>query len=107
MLGIDLARPCGDLVARAAEDGLLISVQADTVIRLVPSLTMTVEEADEVLNPDALTIGFARRFATYKRATLLFRDIRPMIEGGNVAAALTLAGIQIAIGLLNAGAMAG
>ncbi len=31
--------------------------------------------ADEVLNPDALTIGFARRFATYKRATLLFRDV--------------------------------
>lgn len=31
--------------------------------------------ADEVLNPDALTIGFARRFATYKRATLIFRDI--------------------------------
>jgi putative membrane protein len=30
-----------------------------------------------------------------------------MIEGGNVAAALTLAGIQIGIGLLNAGAMAG
>ncbi len=34
-----------------------------------------VESADEVLNPDALTIGFARRFATYKRATLLFRDL--------------------------------
>ncbi len=33
------------------------------------------EEAAEVLNPDALTIGFARRFATYKRATLIFRDI--------------------------------
>ena len=29
----------------------------------------------EVLEPDALTIGFARRFATYKRATLLFRDV--------------------------------
>lgn len=28
----------------------------------------------DVLNPDALTIGFARRFATYKRATLLLRD---------------------------------
>ena len=27
------------------------------------------------LNPDALTIGFARRFATYKRATLIFRDL--------------------------------
>lgn len=34
-----------------------------------------IEEAEEVLNPDALTIGFARRFATYKRATLLFRDL--------------------------------
>jgi glycogen phosphorylase len=33
-----------------------------------------IDEAHEVLNPDALTIGFARRFATYKRATLLLRD---------------------------------
>ncbi len=32
---------------------------------------------DQVLDPDALTIGFARRFATYKRATLLFRRPRP------------------------------
>ncbi len=31
--------------------------------------------ASEVLDPTALTIGFARRFATYKRATLIFRDI--------------------------------
>jgi len=33
-----------------------------------------VAQADEVLDPDALTIGFARRFATYKRGKLLFRD---------------------------------
>jgi starch phosphorylase len=33
-----------------------------------------VQAAREVLTPDALTIGFARRFATYKRATLIFRD---------------------------------
>ncbi len=33
-----------------------------------------VEAAGEVLDADALTIGFARRFATYKRATLLLRD---------------------------------
>jgi glycogen phosphorylase len=33
------------------------------------------ELADEVLDPQALTIGFARRFATYKRATLLFTDL--------------------------------
>jgi starch phosphorylase len=32
------------------------------------------EQAEEVLDPKALTIGFARRFATYKRATLLFKD---------------------------------
>jgi starch phosphorylase len=31
--------------------------------------------ADEVLDPQALTIGFARRFATYKRANLLFSDL--------------------------------
>jgi starch phosphorylase len=34
----------------------------------------TIDEAEEVLSPDALTIGFARRFATYKRAALLLRD---------------------------------
>ncbi len=34
-----------------------------------------IEAANEVLDPEALTIGFARRFATYKRATLLFRDL--------------------------------
>lgn len=33
-----------------------------------------IQAASEVLLPEALTIGFARRFATYKRATLLFRD---------------------------------
>ena len=33
------------------------------------------KRAGEVLDPNALTIGFARRFATYKRATLLFRDM--------------------------------
>ncbi len=37
--------------------------------------TSQVAWADDVLDPDILTIGFARRFATYKRATLLFRDV--------------------------------
>ncbi|MDR0822985.1 MAG: alpha-glucan family phosphorylase [Endomicrobium sp.] len=32
--------------------------------------------ADEILDPDALTIGFARRFATYKRGNLIFRDMK-------------------------------
>jgi starch phosphorylase len=34
-----------------------------------------VARADEVLDPDALTLGFARRFATYKRGTMLFRNM--------------------------------
>ena len=34
-----------------------------------------VRRADEVLRPDAMTIGFARRFATYKRGNLLFHDL--------------------------------
>ncbi len=37
--------------------------------------TGEVRRANEVLDPNAFTIGFARRFATYKRATLLFRDV--------------------------------
>lgn len=49
MLGLELARPCGALVSRAAENGLLISVTADSVIRVVPSLIMTTAEADEVV----------------------------------------------------------
>ncbi len=36
--------------------------------------------AEEVLNPEALTIGFARRFATYKRSTLLLRDEERLIR---------------------------
>ena len=36
MLGIELNKPCGALTGRAAEAGLLISVTADSVIRLVP-----------------------------------------------------------------------
>jgi len=49
MLGVDLAKPCAALVGRCAENGLLISVTADTVIRLVPPLIMTRAEADEVV----------------------------------------------------------
>jgi len=49
MLGIELTKPCGALTLRAAEAGLLISVTADTVVRMVPPLIMTEAEADEVV----------------------------------------------------------
>ncbi len=37
-------------------------------------------EAEEALSPDALTIGFARRFATYKRATMLLQDKESLLR---------------------------
>ena len=37
-------------------------------------------EATSKLNPEALTIGFARRFATYKRATLIFKDLERITQ---------------------------
>ncbi|MFQ5646948.1 MAG: alpha-glucan family phosphorylase [bacterium] len=40
----------------------------------------SVAQAEEVLNPDTLTIGFGRRFATYKRATLIFYDVERLIN---------------------------
>jgi acetylornithine aminotransferase len=49
MLGIELDRPCGELLQRAADAGLLISVTADSVIRLLPPLVMTPAEGDEVV----------------------------------------------------------
>jgi acetylornithine aminotransferase len=49
MLGIELDRPCGVLLGRAAEAGLMISVTADTVIRLVPPLILSAEEADQIV----------------------------------------------------------
>jgi acetylornithine/N-succinyldiaminopimelate aminotransferase len=49
MLGVELDRPCGVLVQRAAEAGLLLSVTADTVVRLLPALILTEAEADEIV----------------------------------------------------------
>ncbi len=49
MIGVELAKPCGVLIGRAAEAGLLISVTADSVIRLLPPLIITQAEIDELL----------------------------------------------------------
>jgi acetylornithine/N-succinyldiaminopimelate aminotransferase len=45
MIGIELDRPCGELLSRAAQAGLLLSITADRVIRLVPPLIITADEA--------------------------------------------------------------
>ncbi len=49
MLGIELNRPCSDLVAMARSAGLLINVTADRVVRLLPALTITEAETQEIL----------------------------------------------------------
>ncbi len=49
MIGVELDRPCGALVALALEAGLLINVTADTTIRLVPSLVYTDADSEELV----------------------------------------------------------
>jgi acetylornithine aminotransferase len=50
MLGIELDKPCGELVMQALEQGLLINVTADSVVRLLPPLTMSQDEAQQLLD---------------------------------------------------------
>ena len=59
MLGIELDRPCGVLLGRAAEAGLLLSVTADKVIRLVPPLILTQAEADQIV---AILVPLVKQF---------------------------------------------
>jgi acetylornithine/N-succinyldiaminopimelate aminotransferase len=59
MLGIELDRPCGVILSRAMEAGLLLSVTADSVIRLVPPLILSVAEADEIV---ALLVPLIKTF---------------------------------------------
>ena len=49
MIGVELAKPCGVLVQRAADAGLLISVTADSVVRIVPPLILSTTEADAIV----------------------------------------------------------
>lgn len=49
MLGVELDRPCGVLLGRAAQAGLMISVTADSVIRIVPPLILSADEAAQIV----------------------------------------------------------
>jgi acetylornithine aminotransferase len=50
MIGIELNRPCAELVRRALDAGLLINVTRDKVVRLLPPLTISMDEANELLD---------------------------------------------------------
>ncbi len=49
MIGIELDRPCGVILNRALDAGLLLSVTADKVVRLLPPLVFTTEQADDLV----------------------------------------------------------
>lgn len=59
MIGIELDRPCGELVQRALEAGLLINVTAEHVIRLLPPLTFSDEDAAQLVS---ILSGLVREF---------------------------------------------
>ncbi len=61
----------------------LLALVKENVTRRLRREGVSYEEIMEItskLNPEALTIGFARRFATYKRATLIFKDLERITE---------------------------
>ena len=61
----------------------LIAVAKDNIKNRLTREGYHYDEVNQIvqsLDPDVLTIGFARRFATYKRATLLFRDLERITE---------------------------
>jgi acetylornithine aminotransferase len=49
MIGIELETPCSELVRQALDQGLLFSVQAENIIRLLPPLILSKEQADTVI----------------------------------------------------------
>ena len=61
----------------------LLKLVKENVTNNMKENGISYEEINEItskLNPNALTIGFARRFATYKRATLIFRDLERITQ---------------------------
>ena len=83
-------------------------VFAGTLVALAVPLAATL--ATSLVTLDVVVWGAVAlviQLVAFAAATALIRGLRDMIEAGNVAAAWALVGIQFAVALLNAGAMAG
>ena len=65
MIGIELDRPCGVILSRALAAGVLLSVTADTVVRLLPPLIFTTAEADELVS---ILVPIVRQFLSEPEA---------------------------------------
>ena len=70
MIGVELDRPCGDLVGQALQAGLLINVTMDKVVRLLPPLVMTEGEARQVLS---ILLPLVRNFLAQAPAAVAAR----------------------------------
>jgi putative membrane protein len=95
-----------EMVARGNPAGGIVS--AGSMIALAIPLAATLATSTAVL--DIIVWGIVAlilQLLAFAVATLVFHHLRPEIEAGNVAAALSLVGVQIAVALLNAGAMSG
>lgn len=83
-------------------------VLGGTVVALAIPLAATLATSSALIDIVIWgTVALVFQLLTFLVAIALFRDLRTMIESGNVAAGTALAGLQIAVALLNAGAMAG
>jgi acetylornithine/N-succinyldiaminopimelate aminotransferase len=71
MIGIELKHPCSVIMAKALDAGLLLSVTADSVIRLVPALIMSEQEADEVVG---ILVPIVKAFLSEKEAEALLSN---------------------------------
>lgn len=90
----------GNVAAGIALGGAIVGIAVPLAATLATSLVLL----------DIVIWGLVAvilQLVTFLTATLLLRDLRAMIEAGNIAAALTLVGLQIGVAVLNAGAMAG
>ena len=65
MIGIELDRPCGVILNRALDAGLLLSVTADKVVRLLPPLIFTASQADELVS---LLVPIIKQFLAEPKA---------------------------------------
>ena len=59
MLGMELDRPCGDIVQHALEAGLLVNVTSDKVVRLLPPLILSAQETDQIVS---ILVPIVKRF---------------------------------------------
>ena len=50
MIGIELTKPCGELVKKALKQGLLLNVTSDKVVRLLPPLVIKQNESEKIIN---------------------------------------------------------